>query len=635
MSTIYGFWNKSDTRESCISSSKLIDLNKWWNPSFLCRIETKQSFLGGSYLDVEKPRLANVHLRYKHLYIIADARLDNREELKKKLGGGFDQDPDITLIARSYLEYGEDCPLYLKGAFSFVIHDTIKDQFFCAVDRIGIKPLYYFNNAHYFLFGTQKKSVLSPASFDRSANWNFLTKRILSYVHKEEDTEYANVHRLPPGSSIMVGKNESLVKKRFWSLDTTKEISYAKDSDYEEHFEDLITKAVKYRMRGVSKIGTHLSGGLDSSGIAGVAASLSDKLNVDLEAFAYTVPAKFDNEKLPYENVSPLIESQIQFANIKTFNRVDKKIFRTLKESIETQASWIDGFSELNKLNTEFEMMHSIQSRNIRVNLSGFLGDELVSSFTRAFYLDYLNQGEIVKFLFPKIESNISRKEQIGVLGLKLLSKSGFLDSAQCAQLYHNQKYKVTKRKKMWKNHLFNLDYMDEKMLNHIYNNEDISGYLYGFPFSLKEYQKNHIHRRISSTRIEGENMAGLNFHVQYRYPLADVDLLEYVLAIPVDQKIRLNQNRSIYRRSMKKYTHPDILSRDVKFGSIKPMITFYKEKTFGSLIKLYKELKEKNCLPFLNITEVEKFTNNRQTPPLFNEYLMYGELIRQGKMKI
>ncbi len=635
MSTIYGFWNKSDSRNMCINSSKLSDINKWWNPAFICQIESDTAFLGGGYLNVEKPRLANSHLRYKHLYIIADARLDNRDVLNKQLGGGFDLEPDIILIARCYLEYGEDCPLYLKGAFSFAIHDTRKDLFFCSVDHLGIKPFYYHDNKEYFIFGTQKKSVLAPDCFDRTANLNFLAKRILNYKHKEEDTEYKNVHRLPPGSSISIRRGTSLIKKRYWSLNSTKEIFYAKDSEYEDHFVDLITKAVKHRMRGVTKIGTHVSGGLDSSGISGVAASLSKELNVDLEAFAYTVPTKFDNEKLPYENVSPLIESQIQFSNIKTFNRVDKKIFRTLREVLEIQANWVDGFSELNKLSTEFEMMHSIQDRNIQVNLSGFLGDELASSFTRAFYLDYLDQGKILKYLFPEIKTKISRKEQIALLGLKLLNKSGILDATECAQFYHDHKYKITKRKKMWENHLFNLDFIDENMLEHIYKKEDISGYLYGFPFSLREYQKNHVHRRISSTRIEGENMAGLNFHVQYRYPLADVDLLEYVLAIPVDQKIRLNQNRSIYRRSMKKYIHPDILSRDVKFGSIKPMITFYKEKTFGSLVNLYKELKEKNCLPYLNTAKVEKFTNNRQTPPLFNEYLMYGELIRQGKMKI
>ena len=630
MSVLYGIWSKKADlikEEWCIQQEKS---NSWWKPSLTLKKTAKSVFIGGSFIDLYQPQLSNSDLSYEHINIIAETRLDNRAEILKDLNYLNPTDSDIKLIAACYLKYGTACVNHLIGAFSFAIYDQKADHFFCAVDQIGVKPFYYYNDHKNFVFGSQKKAILCLPEIDKSPSWEYLVKNILYYYHQEKDTEYKHVFRLPPGTTLLVKKNTPIQLQRYWSLDETKETIYKNDADYEAHFIELLGTAVKCRMRGVDTIASHLSGGLDSSGITGISAHHASKLGKNIQAFGYTVPKNYTGE-LPYEDETPLIEKQANFSNINLVS-VDKRIPRTLRDVLENETKWTDGFSEMNRLNTEFEIQNAMQSVGINVAFSGFLGDELITSFARTFYLEYLERRDFLKYLNPKIKTKFKLKERVGIAGMKILNKLSILDKHDIALKYHRYKYKNHPRKEMWNNHLFLESFFEKNFLKDIYENGEISEYLYGFPFTLKAYQKNHVHRRITSLRIQSENMAGLNFHVQYRYPFADIRLLQYVLSVPVEQKIRLTQNRSLFRRSMKKFIHPEIINRDNKLGHIKPMVSFYKEKTQYSLIKLYEELQAQDYLQFLNHKKIKSSLENDRLPPFFKLYLTYGELFNQGK---
>ena len=630
MSVLYGIWSKKSDSINENWRDQQIAANSWWHPSFTLNKTAKSVFIGGSFINLYHPQLSNADLSLEHIYIIAEARLDNRSEIFKKIAHLNQSDSDIKLIAACYLKYGTDCVHHLIGAFSFAIYDQKAAHFFCAVDHIGVKPFYYYNDDKNFVFGSQKKSIVCLPNIDKSPSWKYLVKNVLYYYHQEEDTEYKNIFRLPPGTSMLIEKDKAINLQRYWSLDETKEIFYNSDEDYEAHFIDLLSTAVKCRMRGVDTIASHLSGGLDSSGITGISAHLAPDLGKEIQAFGYTVPKNYTGE-LPYEDETPLIEKQANFSNIKLFP-VDKRIFRTLRDVLENETKWTDGFSEMNRLNTEFEIQNAIQGEGIHVAFSGFLGDELITSFARAFYLEYLERRDFLKYFNPKIQTKVNLKERLGIAGVKVLNKLKVLNQQDTALRYHRYKHKIHPRKTLWSKHLFEESFFEKNFLNDIYENGEISEYLYGFPFTLKAYQKNHVHRRFTSMRIQGENMAGLNFHVQYRYPFADIRLLQYVLSVPVEQKIRLTQNRSLFRRSMKNYVHPDIIDRDNKFGHIKPMVSFHKEKTQYSLVKLYDDLHAQNFLPFLNHERIKSNFENDRIPPLFSLYLTYGELFNQGK---
>ena len=85
--------------------------------------------------------------------------VDLREELEK-LGHSFRSDCDTEVVLRSYMQWGKDCVKRFNGMFSFAIWDAGKETLFCARDRLGIKPFFYFRDGSTFEFASEIKALL-------------------------------------------------------------------------------------------------------------------------------------------------------------------------------------------------------------------------------------------------------------------------------------------------------------------------------------------------------------------------------------------------------------------------------------------------------------------------------------------
>ena len=96
------------------------------------------------------------------LVITADARLDNRGELKSKLPVGADSSaiPDSQLILAAYKRWGEACVDHLLGDFAFAIWDPRRKRLFCARDRMGASPFCYVEKDHYIAFASEPEALL-------------------------------------------------------------------------------------------------------------------------------------------------------------------------------------------------------------------------------------------------------------------------------------------------------------------------------------------------------------------------------------------------------------------------------------------------------------------------------------------
>lgn len=633
MSVIYGLWDRNNKVIKKEWQIEIASQNAWWQPKITSEVKEDNCFFGGAFLEVDELGKNDNISKSHNLQIICNARIDNRKELESKLRVS-DQITTGQLILLSYKRYGRECPNHIIGAFSFAIFDIQNESIFCARDHVGVKPFHYSQFKNYFVFGTLKRTMLCLPFSDKSPNWDFKLEKLLNYNHTEEATEYKNVHRLPPGSYLYLERKKPLEIKRYWSLDSALEVEPKSDEEYFDGFRFLIKQAVSCRMHGTNRIGSHISGGLDSSGILGIASEVGREMDIGVEAFSYTVPKQFENEKLAFENENPLIFKQIEFSEIDHLHRIERKIFRTRRKVLELEAQWTDGYSALNKLSTEYEMQHKVHKEGLSVVLSGFLGDELPTSFARAHFLEHLDKGHLVKYFSSKYRGEYRLSFLLGSLFFKMTNKLGVLSTQQCAEIYQNYRFgRSSYNKKFIDDCLFDLTYFDSKFLAETIKNNNRTEYIHGYPFSLKAYQKNHVHRRISSMRMESENLAGLNFHVQYRYPFSDIRLLQFVLSLPVDQKIGPDVNRRIYRKSMRKYIHPDILLRDNKMGHIKPLVSFYKDNTIYSLFRLYHDLKQKDLVPYLNRTKLDDLMEKKSPPKFLAKYLMYGVLANEGKM--
>jgi asparagine synthase (glutamine-hydrolysing) len=234
----------------------------------------------GHTLLTATPEAAHERLPLRHHHsgcvITADVRLDNRDELLGRLslhGEGTVGDGEIILAA--YLHWGESCLDHLLGDFAFAIWDPRGQTLFCARDQMGMKQLCYHHGPHrMFAFASSPKAVVTlpqvPYRINEGRIADFLTG--LEAIDWDS-TFYEDVFRLPPAHALRVTPN-GLRVWRYWRLEPGDVMSLPSDKDYEEALLDAFIPAVERRLRGAPRVGSMLSGGMDSGSVVAVASEL-------------------------------------------------------------------------------------------------------------------------------------------------------------------------------------------------------------------------------------------------------------------------------------------------------------------------------------------------------------------------
>lgn len=196
------------------------------------------------------------------LVITADARIDNREELAKKLGiDDVETVSDSYFILKAYGRWGEDCPDKLLGDFAFAIWDRKKEVLFCARDHMGVKPFYYYVDEEMFVFGTEIKALFEVEGVPYKLNKEKLALYLMkNYCLNPEFTFYKNIKSLPSANSLTIKKNTKK-NERYWKLNPNLKIKMASEEYYLKAFRNIFSEAVRCRLRTNFSLGADLSGG--------------------------------------------------------------------------------------------------------------------------------------------------------------------------------------------------------------------------------------------------------------------------------------------------------------------------------------------------------------------------------------
>lgn len=323
-------------------------------------------------------------------WIVADARLDSRDELiaelqrsRRKVGPNS---PDSELIVHAYAAWGTPCVDHLRGDFSFSLWDAGYKQLFCARDHFGIKPFYYAQLGELFLFSNTLNCLrLHPAvssELNEAAIGDFL---LFGLNCDNTTTSFCDIQRLPPAHTLTVSQR-GLQIRRFWTPPTDGHIRYAKPEEYIENFLSILEAAVADRLRS-DRVGILLSGGLDSSSVAAVAKQVAAKSAQVTDIRGYT---SVDESQSP--------DPEGQFAReVGEFLRIPAKLLPV--ESIELFEGWDDPQLSLpepvdNPLFASFFDAKRIISADCRVVLSGEGSDNLMDFQMWPYTGDLRRRGE-------------------------------------------------------------------------------------------------------------------------------------------------------------------------------------------------------------------------------------------------
>lgn len=209
------------------------------------------------------------------LALVADARIDNREELIRALAGeGMPPDPtDADLLLAAYRRWREACPERLLGDFVFAVWDNAEQQLFLARDAMGGRSLCYHFDGRRCVFASEVGQILDVPGFQQRINEGKIADFLARLNHEYSETLFESVYYCPPAHAVTVSAG-GVRKRRYWDIDPAARLRYRDDREYAEHFLEILTAATRCRMRAVGPVGLSMSGGLDSTLLAALATKL-------------------------------------------------------------------------------------------------------------------------------------------------------------------------------------------------------------------------------------------------------------------------------------------------------------------------------------------------------------------------
>ncbi|MEI6347228.1 MAG: asparagine synthase (glutamine-hydrolyzing) [Bacteroidota bacterium] len=303
--------------------------------------------------------------------IVFNGEVFNFELLKQelvKLGYSFSTTSDTEVVLKSYIQYGETCLSSFNGFFAFAIYDGETETLFIARDRMGIKPLHLFIDDEKLLFASEMKSLLAysiPRKLDYCTLYQYLQ---LNYVPSPWSM-IEGVEKMQPGTWIRVSKKETK-KGSYYTIPHTSQIPEYSYIEAQQRLLVLMDAAVERRLISDVPLGSFLSGGIDSSIIATIAAKKISGLNTF--SIGYADEPMFDETEY----------AELVAKKIGSHHHVFKLTNNELFSSLNRVLNYIDEpFADSSALAVNLLCYYTKQ--HVTVALSGDGADELFSGYNK------------------------------------------------------------------------------------------------------------------------------------------------------------------------------------------------------------------------------------------------------------
>jgi asparagine synthase (glutamine-hydrolysing) len=532
------------------------------------------------------PHRRNQLLRFDDQFIIsADADIYNPDELKEKLQ--IDRHRVLTtleLLFFSYRHWGRDCVHHLQGDFAFVIWDAVANELFCARDPFGARSLYYSLVSGIFLFSSELRFLKQICPWHPEVDEEFLHDTLVSAVSDKHLTAFRSIYRLPPACHITY-KDEKFILTKYWKPALDQYVKFHNPKDYAEMLKEQIMRSVYARLQGAEIVGAELSGGLDSSLIACIAQDQCNSLNLPFYALSNVLPYDYSGGlKDEREFIQTIIESRkMSWIEI---SDTPHSIMDILAQQLFIQGSFVQQrFGIFNQ-----ELYKSASLKGIRVLLSGFGGDEMISARIAAPWYDMIADHcwkSFFTFLF--YERNPLRSS---LKAFQLLVKYIFWDFLVSGKLTGISDPKLETERFL--NLAINRQYAENNKLHNRFLEKRMH-----FPLKyLSQRQIYHLDHQHLPQRLEYCYSSAAYHNIQYRYPFLDTRVIEAYLSIPANVRYGADGKRTIFRMAMKGIVPETICQRNDKSGNTIPYFRLKPDKERDLIISFINECSIDKFLP-------------------------------------
>ncbi len=480
------------------------------------------------------------------VWVVFNGEIYNFMEIRSELeraGHRFRTGTDTEVIVHAYEQWGEEAVHRFRGMFAFGLWDEPRRRLLLVRDRLGIKPLYYAVTPTGITFGSEIKSLLEDPDVPKDWSGEALDAYLALLYVPGPQTIYRHIHKLPAGH-LLVAEDGRASVRRYWDLTFTGDGDPARENEYLDRLDALVTEAVKIRLLSDVPLGAFLSGGIDSSTVvAAMVRSASSRV--------LTSTVGFDDEAFSELEHARSVARHLGCDAHETIVHPD------VRELLPKLAWHFDEpFADSSAIPTYY--VSAAARERVTVALSGDGGDELWAGYARHSVEHWETQAR--RWLGQSggsLAGRIGGWLPLGIKGARSLRHLALTPADACAQKHAYGQFESHARSALYHpdftKSIAGSDPLDNFRLAYdaCPSRDPLDRALY---VDVKTYLVDDI-----LTKVDRMSMA---VSLEARVPLLDHRLLEFAATVPTALKLKNGQRKYLLRRLLEGRVPKSIVDR-------------------------------------------------------------------------
>ncbi len=482
--------------------------------------------------------------------------LELRTDLEQK-GHRFATHSDTEVLLHLFQEEGPDCLHRLNGQFALAIYDTVAGSLFLARDRLGVRPLFYFEKEGLLYFGSEIKSLLAGSGEQAVIDPAVIGQVFTFWGPLPGQTVFRGIHELPPGHWMLWHQGDIEIHQYWHAVFNSREEAsgtIAKTADeLKEELKIHLIDATRIRLRADVPVGAYLSGGLDSSLLASIVRRYTAN---HLRTFSIA----FSDERYDERN----------FQNrMAAFLGTEHEVVEVTHEAIGQIFPEVIWHTETPLLRTApapmFLLSRRVRECGYKVVLTGEGADEFFAGYdifkeakVRRFWARYPDSKWRFRLL-EKLYPDVFKSGQTSLSYLKAFFESGLTD-VESTDYSHAIRWRNTRR--LWR-------FMTKEALAECGSQSAGAASLPFLPSSFPQWDPLQRAQFLEITFFfsqyllssQGDRVAMAN-SVEGRFPFLDIRLIEWCNKLPAKMKIKGLEEKWLLREVGRDWLPPEIWQR-------------------------------------------------------------------------
>ena len=452
--------------------------------------------------------------------VVFNGEIYNYCELRKSLTPTMEflTESDTEVLLCAYLKYGEDCLRHFEGMWAFALYDARLGKLFLSRDRFGEKPLLYWETSHGIYFASEINIIRSLAGSLPTVNIKHLQRLLVNgykSLYKTRDTFFNDVKELPAASFVSIDASLNISEQRYWHPHyQTTPMTLA---DAVAGTRERLISALSLRLRSDVPVAFCLSGGVDSSGLASIAAK---ELGYEVAAFSI-----IDHD--PRYDESENIKTTVADLNCKSTQitlSFDGMLDR-MRRLISYRGAPVYTISYL----IHSMLSEQIAAQGYRVVLSGTGADELFTG-----YFDHFN------FALSEMRQHREYSKQLSAWRehIEPIVRNPFLKNPEMFISSPNFRDHIYLDRNLYSDLL--CEPFDEKFTETTY-----------VPSPLRNRMLNELFHESVPAILHEDDLNSMQCSIENRSPFLDSNLFEFAYSIPTEFLIHDGYGKFILREAL------------------------------------------------------------------------------------